>query len=212
MDVRGAIFDLDGTVLDSMAVWDRAWETFCDRHSRGRDEEAYSKYKTLTLITACEYYKERFSIPASVPELCDEVNSIVYEGYRTVNAKPGVREYLEKLQKSGAGICVATNTARYLVEFALERLGLSGFFGFILPCAEFGSGKDRPGIFLECARRLGTSPEGTWVFEDAPHALGTAHRAGFRTCAVRDPSYASAETELRAMADMYIADFRDLCR
>lgn len=210
MDVRAAIFDLDGTVLDSMGVWDRAWETFCDRHSDARDEEAYSRYKTLTLVTACEYYKERFKIPASVPALCDEVNALVFEGYKTVEPKPGVREYLEKLRTTEVPACVATNTARPLVEFALSRLGLSGYFRFILPCAEFGSGKDRPGIFYACARRLGTLPGETWVFEDAPHALRTAHDAGFRTCAVRDPSYAAAEPELRAMADVYIGSFLEI--
>lgn len=210
MEVHGAIFDLDGTLLDSMGVWDRAWETFCDRHSQFREESVYSQYKTLTLASACEFYKEHFKIPASVPELCGEVNAIVHEGYATVEPKPGVREYLCKLRDSGAALCVATNTARPLAEFALDRLGLSEFFGFILPCAEFGSGKDKPGIFRECARRLGTAPGETWVFEDAPHALRTAREAGFRTCAVRDPSYTAAERELRALADKYINSFLEL--
>lgn len=207
MDVRGAIFDLDGTLIDSMGVWDRAWETFCDRYAPVREESAYSKYKTLTLVTACEFYKEHFKIPAPVPALCDEVNAIVREGYKTVEPKPGVREFLEKLRSRGVPVCVATNTARPLVEFVLSRLGLSGYFRFILPCAEFGSGKDRPEIFLECANRLGTPPGETWVFEDAPHALRTAHDAGFRTCAIRDPSYAAAEPELRALADRYAESF-----
>ena len=210
MDFKAAIFDLDGTLIDSMGVWDGAWKTFCDRHSPAPDPAAYPEYKTRTLVTACEYYKERFNIRAGVPELCREVNGIVRVGYASVAAKAGVPAYLQKLQRAGVRCCVATNTARELVEYVLERLSLEGYFDFILPCAEFGSGKDRPEIFLECARRLGAAPAETCVFEDAPHALKTAHDAGFRTQAVFDPSYAAHAALLRAVADAYALSFEEL--
>ena len=210
MDFKAAIFDLDGTLIDSMGVWDGAWKTFCDRHSQGPDPTAYGEYKTRTLVTACAYYKERFGIRAGVAELCREVNGIVREGYGTVVPKAGVPAYLQKLKNAGVRCCVATNTARELVEYVLERLELGAFFEFILPCAEFGSGKDRPEIFLECARRLDTAPAETCVFEDAPHALRTAHDAGFRTQAVFDPSYAAQAPFLRATADAYALSFEEL--
>ncbi len=192
MDFKGAVFDLDGTLIDSMPVWDGAWREFCDRHSDGPDPEAYARYKTLTLTAACAYYRERFRIPAGVPELCREVNAIVRRGYASVAPKKGAREYLQKLRAAGAPCCVATNTARELAEYVLGRTGLADFFAFLLPCAEFGSGKDRPDIFFACARRLGTAPGDTAVFEDAPHALATARRAGFQTVPIFDPSYAAA--------------------
>ncbi len=210
MRFKSAIFDLDGTLIDSMPVWDRAWEEFCDRYSDGPDPEAYAMYKTLTLVTACSYYKSRFNIPSTVPELCGEVNGIVRKGYAGVSAKAGVPEYLQKLKDMGVRCCVATNTARPLVEYVLDRLKLSKYFEFILPCAEFGSGKDRPDIFLSCARRLGTAPSETCVFEDAPHALRTAHDAGFLTLAVYDGSYAADEAALRGLADAYVRSFASL--
>ena len=210
MDFKAAIFDLDGTLIDSMGVWDGAWKTFCDRHSPAPDPDAYAEYKARTLVTACAYYKEHFGIRAGVPELCREVNGIVRQGYAAVAPKAGVPAYLQKLKSAGVRCCVATNTARELVEYVLERLGLGDFFDFILPCAEFGSGKDRPEIFLECARRLGAAPAETCVFEDAPHALKTAHDAGFRTQAVFDPSYAAQAALLRAVADAYALSFEEL--
>ncbi len=210
MTFRSAVFDLDGTLIDSMPVWDGAWREFCDRYSHGPDPEAYAMYKTLTLVTACAYYKRRFGIAAGVEALCEEVNGIVRRGYADVRAKEGVPEYLEALTRRGVRCCVATNTARPLAEYVLERLGLLKFMDFLLPCAEFGSGKDKPDIFLECARRMGTPPRETCVFEDAPHALGTAREAGFLTVAVFDRSYAGQEQALRALAGRYVRSFREL--
>ncbi len=210
MDIKAAIFDLDGTLIDSMLVWDGAWESFCTKYSPVRDEALFAEYKARTLGGAVEFYKNAFSIPASVPELCDEVNALVRAGYAFVKPKDGVREYLRRLRNDGIPACVATNTVRPLVEYVLERLGLLDSFRFILTCTEFGSGKDRPEIFLECAHRLGARPGETLVLEDAPHALLTAKGAGFSTAAVYDRSYEPSAGLLRREADIYIRSFREL--
>ncbi len=210
MDIKAAIFDLDGTLIDSMAVWDGAWERFCLKYAPVRDERLFAEYKTRTLGTAIDFYKDAFSIPASSEDLAREVNGYVLEGYRAVEPKPGVREYLRTLAARGVPACVATNTVRPLVEYVLSRLELSEYFKFVLTCTEFGSGKDRPEIFLECARRLSAAPGNTAVFEDAPHALRTAKSAGFLTVAVHDPSYAASAPALRQMADKYICGFTEI--
>lgn len=208
--MKAAIFDLDGTLIDSMPVWDGVWERFCVKYSPVRDEELFAEYKARTLESAIDFYKARLSIPAGAGELRDEVNGYVLEGYAGVEPKRGAVEYLGRLQRVGIPACVATNTVRPLVEYVLRRLGLEDKVRFILTCSEFGSGKDRPDIFFECARRLGAEPAETFVFEDAPHALKTAHDAGFGTCGIWDRSYSAAEAELRKTADRYIRDFADL--
>lgn len=210
MMFKAAIFDMDGTLTDSMPVWDGVWALFLERRGIAPDPDITSKYKALTLTQAADYYRTNYGLPDTPEEICTAVNALVREGYERVGLKPGALEYLQKLSGRGVPMCVATNTARPLVEFLLGRLGVGEYFDFILPCAEFGSGKAKPDIFFECARRLGAAPGDTCVFEDAPHALHTAHAVGFLTAAVYDPSYASDEALLRTMADVYVRSFDDL--
>lgn len=210
MDIKAAIFDMDGTLTDSMPVWDGVWTEFLTRRGIAPDPGITSKYKALTLYEAAEYYRDSYGLGDTPEEICRAVNGLVREGYGRVGLKPGARGYLMRLRARGVPMCVATNTARSLVEYVLDRLGILDFFDFLLPCAEFGSGKAKPDIFFECARRLGSEPRETCVFEDAPHALRTAHDAGFLTCAVRDASYAAEEPLLRAMADACLTSFDEL--
>lgn len=210
MTFKGAIFDLDGTLIDSMPVWDGVWAEFLVRRGLEPDPNITSKYKALTLTQAADYYRENYGLADSVQAICDGVNALVWEGYAKVQPKVGVLDYLDRLRRQGVRMCVATNTARPLVEYVMGRTGLMPCFDFILPCAEFGSGKAKPDIFYECARRMGTPVPETAVFEDAPHALGTAARAGFLTVAVWDKSYAADEALMRGLAAKYVMGFTEL--
>lgn len=90
----------------------------------------------------------------------------------------------------------------------MERLGLWPHFRFAVSCVQYG-GKTRPDIYLEAARRLGTAPAETVVFEDALHAARTAHEAGFRVCGVWDASAEEDQAALKALADWYVRDLGD---
>lgn len=210
MNFKAAIFDMDGTLTDSMPVWDGVWAEFLERRGIAPDINITSKYKALTLSQAAEYYRDNYRITDTPEQICEAVNDLVREGYEKVGLKPGVTEYLKRLRARGVPMCVATNTARWLVEYVMDRLGILEYFDFLLPCAEFGSGKAKPDIFFECARRLGAKPAETCVFEDAPHALKTASEAGFVTGAVWDKSYAADEALMRSMADRYFYSFDEL--
>ncbi|MBQ9750353.1 MAG: HAD family phosphatase [Clostridia bacterium] len=207
--IKGAIFDLDGTLLDSMFIWDTIGEDYLRSLGKEPHEDLKETFMTLTLEEAAEYYREHYGVTLSVKEIVDGVNAMVEGIYRTkVTLKPGIADYLCWLKENGARMCVATVTDRYLVEETLERLGVRNYFSEIFTCAEVGYGKDKPIIYQKAQEHLGTAKEDTCVFEDLPFALKTAKADGFRTVGVYD-RYENGQDELKSLADYYILDFAD---
>ena len=207
--IKGAIFDLDGTLLDSMFIWDTIGEEYLRSLGKEPHEDLKETFMTLTLEEAAEYYREHYGVPLSVKEIVDGVNAMVEQTYRTkVTLKPGIAEYLAWLKENGVRLCVATVTDRYLVEETLERLGVRHYFSEIFTCAEVGFGKDKPIIYQKALAHLGTEKSDTYVFEDLPFALNTAKTDGFPTVGVYD-RHEVHQDELKELADYYIFDFTD---
>lgn len=207
--IKGAIFDLDGTLLDSMFIWDTIGEDYLRSVGKEPHEDLKQTFMTLTLEEAAEYYREHYGVTLSVKEIVDGVNTMVEDIYRTkVTLKSGVADYLAYLKENKVKMCVATVTDRYLVEETLERLGIRHFFSEIFTCGEVGFGKDKPVIYQKALEHLGTKKEETYVFEDLPFALKTAKEDGFRTIGVYD-RHEAAQTELKELADYYVLDFND---
>ena len=212
MRLQSAIFDMDGTLLDSMAIWDNASSRA--RRALGVEPrpDLRDRVHSLTLREGAQYCKDAYGLPQTVEELVALTKEQVREFYRTeVQAKPGVPEFLSLLKLEGVWMYVTTNTDRDLVEIALEHTGLRDYFRGILTCAEVGAGKkDSPEIFERAMRRLRSTKRDTVVFEDALHAIRTAKAAGFRICAVYDPSAEDEQEEIRALADTYIRSFHEM--
>ena len=207
--IKGAIFDLDGTLLDSMFIWDTIGEDYLRSLGKEPHEDLKETFMTLTLEEAAEYYREHYGVTLSVKEIVDGVNAMVEQTYRTkVTLKPGIAEYLAWLKENGVRMCVATVTDRYLVEETLERLGVRHYFLEIFTCAEVGFGKDKPVIYQKALEHLGTEKSDTYVFEDLPFALNTAKTDGFPTVGVYD-RHEVHQDELKGLADYYIFDFTD---
>ena len=148
----------------------------------------------------------------SVDEIVAITEAQVEDFYRNqVQAKPGVLPFLTLLKMEGVDMYVATNTARYLVEAALRHAGIDSFFRGVLTCAEAGAGKaESPVVYEKAMRRMGGNKQNTVIFEDALHAIQTAKAAGFRVCAVYDPSAEADQAEIQALADTYIRSFEEL--
>ena len=186
--ISGAIFDLDGTLLDSMMIW----EDFASAYlrSRGIDPPAglEERLESLTLSEAAEYLRTAFSLPEGREEILDGMNRTADARYDTVLAKPGVREMLAALSRAGVPMAVATLTDRPTVLRTLSRLGLLSYFSHIFTCAEVGARKDTPVIYDTALAALGTAQEETAVFEDAWYAIKTASAAGYPVVAIHDPS------------------------
>ena len=207
--IKGAIFDLDGTLLDSMFIWDTIGEEYLRSLGKEPHEDLKETFMTLTLEEAAEYYREHYGVSLSVKEIVDGVNAMVEQTYRTkVTLKPGIAEYLAWLKENGVRMCVATVTDRYLVEETLERLGVRHYFSEIFTCAEVGFGKDKPVIYQKALEHLETEKRDTYVFEDMLFALNTGKTDGFPTVGVYD-RHEAHQDDLKELADYYIFDFTD---
>ena len=207
--IKGAIFDLDGTLLDSMSIWDTIGEDYL--HSLGIEprENLAETFKTFTLEESAEYYRTHYGVTLSVEEIVNGVNGMIEDFYRnTVPLKNGVLEFLAGLSEKGVKMCIATVTDKYLAEAALTRLKVRQYFGEIFTTAEVGCGKNDPTIYRTALAYLGTEKSETLVFEDALHALMTAKNDGFSTVAVYDV-HEENQAELKAVADRYIDNFND---
>lgn len=210
MRIRGAIFDVDGTLLDSMFIWDTIGETYLRSIGYQPKENLNETFKNMSLHQAARYYQTEYGVTRSIDEIMDGVNAMLERYYRfEVPLKPGVAELLERLRQSGVKLCIATATDRHLVEAALDRCGVLSCFGEIFTCNEVGHGKDEPDIFEEALRFLGTRREETLVFDDALYAVRTAKEAGFPVAAVYD-SHERSQAEVRARSDLYLEDLTQL--
>ena len=210
MRIRGAIFDVDGTLLDSMFIWDTIGEAYLRSIGYQPKENLNETFKNMSLRQAARYYQTEYGVTQSIDEIMDGVNAMLERYYRfEVPLKPGVAELLERLRQSGVKLCIATATDRHLVEAALDRCGVLSCFGEIFTCNEVGHGKDEPDIFEAALRFLGTRREETLVFDDALYAVRTAKEAGFPVAAVYD-SHERSQAEVRARSDLYLEDLTQL--
>ena len=208
--IQGIIFDFDGTLFDSMFIWDTAGEVYLHSIGKEPEDDLQKILKPMSLLQSAEYIREKYHISLSVEEIIDGVNRTV-EGFyfHTVEPKPGVICFLEELYRRNIKMCIATATDRYQVEAALQRCGMSHFFSEIFTCTEVGSGKDRPDIFRKAMEHLQTDRRSTAVVEDAYHAIHTAKQDGFLVVGVYD-SHESRQQELLSMADVFLSDYFNL--
>lgn len=208
MRLKAAIFDLDGTLLDSMYYWRHMFELFLENYGKKPKPDLKDKLKPLSLQESADVFRLEYGVPGSTDEVAEGINKVLEERYfHTIEAKPHVREFLELLQKNGVKICAATATDRYLVEAALKRTGLYGYFSQIYTCTEVGRGKEFPDIYLKAMEFMGERQEDTVVFEDAYYAIKTAKAAGFYVVAMADETTKEDEAGIMQAADEYHQDF-----
>ena len=207
--IQGMIFDFDGTLFDSMFIWDTAGETYLRSIGKEPAEDLQSILKPMSLYQSASYLKEQYGIPLSIEEIMDSVNKTVEAFYLdSILPKPGVIEMLEVLYRKGIRMCIATATDLYQVEAALARCKMRHFFSEIFTCTEVGCGKDQPLIFRMAMDHLGTDRTNTMIVEDAWHAVRTAKNDGFIVAAIYD-AHESMQNSIRKAADVYLTDYAD---
>ncbi|HPE95483.1 MAG TPA: HAD family phosphatase [Bacillota bacterium] len=211
MKYKGAIFDLDGTLLDSMYVWDNAGELFLRKHGMEPAEDLAEAFRTLSLPEAAEYLCVHYKLSMMPQVAADGINAVIEDAYfNEVQPKKGVVAFLNKLKSKDIRMCIATATDRYLVEAALKRCCLYDYFSYIITCADVGKGKSNPDVFDEAQKRLELNKEECVVFEDALHAIETAKKAGYRVVAVGDTSENKNRALIIKTADIFVDSFDDM--
>lgn len=211
MKLEGAIFDLDGTLLDSMYIWDSIGEDYLKSLGIQPRENLNQTFKTMSLRQAAEYYQTEYGVTLSIDEIMCGVNRMIEHYYaHDVVVKNGVKAVLNKLRNNGVKMCIATATDLHLAEAALQRNDMSEYFSKIFTCTEVGFGKDRPEIYDQALAHLDTPKSRTAVFEDALYAIKTAKKADFYVVGVYDRSEEKHSGEIRKRSDIYIQSFEEM--
>lgn len=208
---RGAIFDLDGTLVDSMWIWETVIVRWLQRGGLSCEEELTCVIKDMTFDQSALYIIHRFGLDKSICEITNEWSEMILDDYRFhIRLKEGVFEFVRGLHAAGIHMCIATSNFREVCTAVLESCGIADCFEFILISDEIGYNKSFPDIYLQAAEKMGCHPKECMVFEDILLAVTTAKTAGFQTTGVYDRESAGESEQLKATADQYIFSFQEL--
>jgi HAD superfamily hydrolase (TIGR01509 family) len=208
MKFKGAIFDMDGTLLDSMPVWFDIGSEFLRQNDYIPQEDLNKRIKSMSLEQSAEYLIKEYHINESVNEIIGRFNKQLERHYKaSIPLKPGVEQLLKRLRKNKIKMCVATATDIRLAEAALKRLDIIDYFEDIITCGETGMGKDNPEFFLNALKIIATSISETIVFEDALYAIRSAKSAGFLVAGIYDESAFDDADEIKSLVDLYLNSY-----
>lgn len=206
----GVIFDLDGTILDSMSMWQALDKGFLERHGYTYNPKISEMMLSKSLEDAAALIQEEYNMTMTVEEILEEWNMELYDQYNNeLQLRPGAKEVIELLYKNNIPMCIATLTERWHARPALRRLEIEDKIMFLLTVSEAGKSKRDPDIYILCAQRMGVHPNDIVVMEDSLHALETAKKAGFTVWGVVDEHTENA-AEIERMADATVTDFNEL--
>lgn len=210
MRIKGAIFDMDGTLINSLIVWQDIWSAMADKYLDG--EEGFPGYeldrslRTMTLLEGMELIHSVRGIGKDGRELWEFCNDLIEDFYRNrVEMKSGAMEFLKYLYENEVKMCIASASALDMVEIAVERCELGKYIPKLLSSCDYGCGKDKPDVYLAALEYLGTPVNETWVFEDSLVALRTAKGIGMPVVGIYDPHNFGHE-EMKALSCHYIDD------
>ena len=214
IDIRkfeAVIFDLDGTLVDSMGMWDRIDDEYLSGLGLRKPADLQRKLEGKSFEETAVYFRNFFGIKDSVAEIGNTWLKMADEKYRhEVSLKPGVREFLDYLKNEGIKIGIASSNHLSLITGCLVSLGVLDYFSAIVTCDDVSADKPDPSVYLTAAENLGADPAGCLVFEDVPAGILSGRNAGMTVCAVEDEYSAPVAGQKADLADAVIADYREL--
>ena len=211
MKISGAIFDLDGTLLDSMYMWENIGKNYLIELGITPAPDINETLKPMSLLQAADYLRTNYGIEKTNEEIIGGVTAKIAHFYTCeVKPKSGAVEFLKTLHDKGVKLCIATASDTGLVSAALRLNHMDSFFERIITCTEIKAGKDSPKIYDYALDFLGTEKSETVVFEDACHAAATAKDAGYTVIGMYDAFEKENEENMRKITDKYIHSFDEL--
>lgn len=211
MAIKGALFDCDGTLIDSMPMWTNCCVSLLERYGISDAMRVFLEHESLDMDKKCYWYHDNLGIGKSGEALYEELWDMVSEAYdRDVSVFEGCHSFLDDLNSRGVPCAIVSSTPTALVEHALERHGLARYFQKVVFVGDVGRAKVHGDCYLAACRMLGTPLEETWVFEDAPFGVRSAVRAGFPTVAVLNDHDGRDEAFLETWATVVARSYEEL--
>lgn len=209
--IEAVIFDLDGTLIDSMWMWEAIDIEYLGRYGITLPKTLQQDIAGMSFTETAEYFKKTFYIPETLDEIKRTWNEMAYDKYvHEVPLKPGAKEFLKRLKAQGIRTGIATSNSKELVQAVVESLQLTEYLDEIHTSCEVAKGKPAPDIYLLVAECLGVEPEHCLVFEDIPEGILAGKRAGMKTCAVEDLFSLDLTQEKKRLADYYIKTYEEV--
>lgn len=210
-NIKAAIFDMDGTLVDSMWIWDKIDKNFLESRGIEYDENLKHTIGHLSFKNTVTYFKENFNLKESKEEIFDIFNEMAYEQYKNnVPLKSGAKEFLQKLKEKGIKIGLATSNSIQLLEATLKANGIYDYFDAITLTDEVSNGKNHPDVYLLCAEKLEVDPCECVVFEDILPAIQGAKLANMKVVAVYDKYSDPQRAEIIKEAHKHIKCYSEI--
>lgn len=210
-DKEAVLFDLDGTLVDSMWMWKEIDIQFLAKFGYDCPDDLQRAVEGMSFTETAVYFKERFALPMTLQEIKDCWTQMSIDKYRyEVGLKPGAMEFLKYCRDHRIKTGIATSNGRDMVDAVIESLKIGDYLQVVTTACEVNAGKPEPDIYLEAAKRLSVKPEDCLVFEDIPAGILSGKRAGMTVLAVDDEFSRDLDREKRKLADGFIRDYTEL--
>ncbi len=210
-NIRAILFDLDGTLVDSMWMWKSIDDEFLGRYGYECPDDLQRAIEGMSFTETAAYFIRRFQLPLTMDEIKGIWTEMSIDKYRyEVPLKPGALRLLTYAKEHGIRCGIATSNGTDMVEAVMTSQGMKPYFQAVVTACEVKEGKPSPDIYLKVAELLGAEPKDCLVFEDVPAGALAGKRAGMTVCGVADASARHLRGEMMELTDYFIEDFRDL--
>lgn len=210
---KGFIFDFDGTLVDSMWVWDNLLIDFLRRYGYETPQNLLDEVAYMSLEQSSKHVCGLYDLPLTPKQVNQEWNSMIYDGYaHEIMLKPGAGEFLRRLKADGKVLAIATANNSEMTQNCLKNNGIFELFDVLVYADDVGIGKSEPKIYIETLKRMNMRAKDAVLFEDILKALETAKSIGLDVVIAEDNAASNDKEVLKSSADMYISSFEELLK